>query len=236
MSQSTFRFDENGSGAIVLQNMSEAVQALASSNQGSTEPTVTTPSMLWADEASGLLKIRSTNNTKWWVVGTLNEDGLGLGSRVGHYLISPYDAEPKHEKCLGGEVSRTTFSALFAVIGTKFGIGNGTTTFNLPDARDRALVFPNSDATKGLIRDVGDKFGENTHAMTESELATHSHRYARRNSGTQSGTPSAFYNDNGGSGYVENETGSIRTAGSGTPFSIVQKSLVVGNLFIRTLP
>lgn len=37
--------------------------------------------------------------------------------------------------CNGDAVSRTTYSALFAVTGTTFGIGNGTTTFNLPDYR-----------------------------------------------------------------------------------------------------
>lgn len=37
----------------------------------------------------------------------------------------------------GAEVSRITYARLFAVIGTSFGIGNGTSTFNLPDHRDR---------------------------------------------------------------------------------------------------
>ena len=38
-------------------------------------------------------------------------------------------------KCNGAAVSRTTYTALFAAIGTTYGIGNGSTTFNLPDAR-----------------------------------------------------------------------------------------------------
>lgn len=38
-------------------------------------------------------------------------------------------------KCNGAAVSRTTYAALFAAIGTAFGAGNGTTTFNLPDLR-----------------------------------------------------------------------------------------------------
>jgi len=39
--------------------------------------------------------------------------------------------------CSGGAVNRTTFSALFAVIGTTYGVGDGSTTFNLPDLRGR---------------------------------------------------------------------------------------------------
>lgn len=39
--------------------------------------------------------------------------------------------------CYGQAVSRTTYALLFAIIGTAFGVGNGTTTFNLPDLRGR---------------------------------------------------------------------------------------------------
>jgi microcystin-dependent protein len=42
--------------------------------------------------------------------------------------------------CYGQAVSRSTYSDLFAIIGTAFGVGNGTTTFNLPDLRGRVPV------------------------------------------------------------------------------------------------
>lgn len=42
--------------------------------------------------------------------------------------------------CDGSAVSRTTYASLFAVVGTTWGSGNGTTTFNLPDFRDRFPV------------------------------------------------------------------------------------------------
>lgn len=42
--------------------------------------------------------------------------------------------------CDGSAVSRTTYAALFGVIGTTFGAGNGTTTFNVPDGQGRMLV------------------------------------------------------------------------------------------------
>lgn len=44
----------------------------------------------------------------------------------------------------GAEVSRTTYANLFAVYGTTYGIGNGSTTFNLPDARNRAIWGANT--------------------------------------------------------------------------------------------
>jgi len=40
--------------------------------------------------------------------------------------------------CEGGAISRSTYAALFAVIGTTYGVGDGSTTFNVPDFRDRA--------------------------------------------------------------------------------------------------
>lgn len=42
--------------------------------------------------------------------------------------------------CDGSAVSRTTYAALFAVIGTSYGTGNGSTTFNLPDGRGRTFI------------------------------------------------------------------------------------------------
>lgn len=52
--------------------------------------------------------------------------------------------------CDGTAVSRSTYSALFAVIGTTFGVGNGSTTFNVPDFRN---VFPRG--ANGSTRAIG---------------------------------------------------------------------------------
>lgn len=47
--------------------------------------------------------------------------------------------------CDGRTISRTTYSALYAAIGTTYGTGNGSTTFNLPDLRYRVPIGPVSD-------------------------------------------------------------------------------------------
>jgi microcystin-dependent protein len=49
--------------------------------------------------------------------------------------------------CDGSAVSRTTYSALFAAIGTTFGAGDGSTTFNLPDPREAALIATGTNTT-----------------------------------------------------------------------------------------
>ena len=51
------------------------------------------------------------------------------------------------ENCIwleGAEVSRTTYASLFAIYGTSYGAGDGSTTFNLPDFRNRAIWGANS--------------------------------------------------------------------------------------------
>lgn len=80
--------------------------------------------------------------------------------------------------CNGSAVSRSTYAELFAVIGTTYGPGNGTTTFNLPDLAGR---FPlGQGAGAGLTpRTLGNKSGEENVALTVSQLPSHTHSIAR---------------------------------------------------------
>lgn len=56
-------------------------------------------------------------------------------------------------ECNGAAVSRSTYAALFAVIGTTYGVGDGSTTFNVPDLTDRTVV--NKSNTKNLAQTGG---------------------------------------------------------------------------------
>jgi len=70
--------------------------------------------------------------------------------------------------CNGSNVSRTTYADLFAVIGTTFGAGDGSTTFTLPDLRGKFIVGYNSaDADYNAIGKTG---GEKKHTLTQAEL------------------------------------------------------------------
>ena len=71
--------------------------------------------------------------------------------------------------CDGSAVSRTTFATLFGVIGTTFGAGDGSSTFNLPDLSGRVpLGVSQSHA-------LGTTGGSETVTLTESELPAHVH-------------------------------------------------------------
>jgi len=73
-------------------------------------------------------------------------------------------------------VSRTTDAGLFAAIGTTYGAGDGSTTFNLPDCRGRvtAMVDGGTGRLPGYTA-VGAAGGEQSHVLTLAELAAHQH-------------------------------------------------------------
>lgn len=71
--------------------------------------------------------------------------------------------------CDGSAVDRTTYATLFGVIGTTFGAGDGSTTFNLPDLGGRV---PLGVSSTHLLGSTG---GSETVTLTESELPAHVH-------------------------------------------------------------
>lgn len=73
----------------------------------------------------------------------------------------------------GSAVSRFTYSALFSAIGTTYGAGDGSTTFNLPDSRGRLSV--NRDVLDLSFDTLGEKRGAKTHTLTQAEMPSHSH-------------------------------------------------------------
>jgi microcystin-dependent protein len=72
--------------------------------------------------------------------------------------------------CNGSAVSRTTFAGLFAVIGTTYGAGDGSTTFNLPDLRQR---FPLGKAAAGTGATLGSTGGSIDHVHDLDTASSH---------------------------------------------------------------
>jgi microcystin-dependent protein len=73
----------------------------------------------------------------------------------------------------GAAVSRTAYADLFTVIGTTYGAGDGSTTFNLPDSRGRTAVNLNSADSEFDV--MGEKPGSKTEALTIAQMPSHTH-------------------------------------------------------------
>ena len=131
--------------------------------------------------------------------------------------------------CNGVAVSRTTYSALFTTIGTTFGIGDGATTFALPDCRGRI----NASIGQGVgltNRTSGQVIGAETHKLSTDEMPSHSHgQYVTANN---SGT--GIRRDYGSDGACSKYPQGISTdnTGGGLPHNNMQPTIFLGNTFI----
>lgn len=89
----------------------------------------------------------SDNHTAWsnWIKIGPTEVPEGNIFATGDFVATYRSAREGFLLCNGTAVSRTTYAALFSVIGTKFGTGDGSTTFNLPDFRGRVIQGANGN-------------------------------------------------------------------------------------------
>lgn len=130
--------------------------------------------------------------------------------------------------CDGSAYSRTTYAALFAAIGTTWGVGDGSTTFNVPDLRGRAPIGVGQGS--GLTnRTLGSKIGEESHALTLAENGPHTHTgglhahtgglHTHTGGAHQHSLPSRIYDTGytatyGGTGKLASTTGSTGSGGN----------------------
>lgn len=88
--------------------------------------------------------------------------------------------------CQGQAISRTTYARLYNIIGTIYGIGDGSTTFNLPNLQSRVPVGYNSGDSN--FNSLGKTGGESTHTLTIDEIPVHKHQeWIHGTGGTTSG-------------------------------------------------
>jgi len=108
-------------------------------------------------DGSGDLSITTSDGTNSLPTGAIVQYA-GSSAPTGYLL------------CNGAAVSRTTYASLYTVIGTTYGTGDGSTTFNLPNLKDKFVLGKGS--TYATLAATG---GAATHTLTTSEMPTHLH-------------------------------------------------------------
>lgn len=187
------------------------------------------------EQVKHLLSIAS--NLKTWFGWAFDTDGAATTNfkalfsennvPVGSILFWPLDAIPSgYLKVQGQSVSRTTYANLFAVLGTEYGAGDGSTTFTLPDMQGRMAFGASSTYA---VKSTG---GHATKTLGLSEIPSHTHgfNYTIPYGNTGSGGGAAEDSD-----IVYNGTygGTTNAAGGGSSFSLLNPYLA-GHWIIKT--
>jgi microcystin-dependent protein len=111
----------------------------------------------WSGNVAAAGDVRAGGSTPLVPIGTILD--YAAATAPSGYLV-----------CDGSAVSRTTYAALFAVIGTTWGAGNGSTTFNVPDFRGRTSIGAGTGTGgNATAHALGSKGGDEA-------LASHSHQ------------------------------------------------------------
>lgn len=156
-------------------------------------PTIELPSGVMAQ---GTPYVATYNNTdgSWYLQGFFgNPYSIPIGGLMPFVSVTPPNSS--FVNMLGQAISRTTYATLFAMTGTTFGVGDGSTTFNIPDLRGRA-VFGLDNGGAGRITPGGGNFDGNTlgnagggqnQTLTTAQLPAHTHGYSGTTGGGTTG-------------------------------------------------
>ena len=148
---------------------------------------------------------------------------------VGTFLVGGGDttAPNGYLQCEGQAVSRSTYRALFAVLGTKYGAGDGTSTFNLPPGVGAVLMgVALATTTRATTVTTSAQSADHSHSGTTSgHSADHSH------SGTTSTVSSdhthGFTTGGVSAGHTHTHSAVYPTSGGNATAPVVQGVLLI---------
>jgi len=120
-----------------------------------------------------------------WANGNIDASNMAPGLTIPSGMIAPFggtSAPAGWLFCNGAAISRSAYAQLFSVIGSAYGAGDGSSTFNLPNLIGRTLVgYDGAGAVIPGGANVGWVGGVATYALQNSEMPVHSHGGATQN-------------------------------------------------------
>lgn len=127
------------------------------------------------------------NLMQTYIENAINAQVSGDTLPVGCIVPFTSDVVPENWLlCNGQAVSRTDYDLLFSIIGTTYGVGDGSTTFNLPDLRGRVPLGKGTGTGAGgetYNFELAGKGGEYSHILTVDEMPSHTHIIADTENG-----------------------------------------------------
>ena len=116
------------------------------------------------------LKYRDPKTGQFKEINVKTSDTLPIGAVVSYTGLN---APIGWLICDGRAISRTTYANLFAIIGTQYGAGDGSTTFNIPNLKGKVVVGLDGNDTD--FNTIGKTSGEKKHTLTIDEIPSHTH-------------------------------------------------------------
>ena len=151
-------------------------------------------------------------------------DTMPIGSVVQWFE----ETAPDNWLVLNGQaVSRIDYPELFVIYGTKYGEGDGSTTFNLPNLKGR--VITGLDSNDNDFNELGKVSGEKMHILSVGEMPSHNHTIICNN--VQGGTLAAATLTYGRP-YTSVDYNTIKNAGESLPHNNMQP-YIVANFIVK---
>lgn len=160
-------------------NITEAADTITIDNTGAdTAANIGLPGVgagWFRDKVAGVLNFKRLIGSGITVTEGSDTITLAVPGMIGMMTDWPAPVIPANWlQCDGTALSRTTYGILFSLLGTTWGIGNGTTTFNIPDIRGRVTIASGQGA--GLSnRLLGLLGGLESEALTIAQMPAHTH-------------------------------------------------------------
>ena len=167
------QIDTSGLTIIAGSSASRTLSFQEASNNGTNTVSLKSPNSLGGDYTltlptsvtnGGFLQTDGSGNLSFQIVA-----GVPSGSV---FCMAVATVPSGYLECNGAAVSRTTYAALFAIIGTNYGTGNGSSTFNLPDLRGEFVRgFDNgrgADSGRSIASSQGASNAPHNHSISLS--------------------------------------------------------------------